>query len=421
MQPTKSYAQAQDAEDPLSAFRDQFHIPTDEAGNEIIYLVGHSLGLQPKAVRDHVEQVLEDWKTLGVEGHFKGRHPWLSYHELLTEPLARLVGAKPIEVVAMNTLTVNLHLMMVSFYQPTATRYKIVIEDTAFPSDRYAVASQVAYHGYDPNDGVIALRPRSGEEAIRTEDIETLLEQEGASIALVLLGGVNYLTGQAFEMDRITKTGHQQGCTVGFDLAHAAGNLALQLHDWDVDFAVWCSYKYLNGGPGCVGGAFVHERHAHRTDLPRFAGWWGHDKETRFKMPPGFQPTPGVEGWQLSNPPILPLAALRASMSLFDEAGIEQLRAKSEQLTGYLAYLLEQHPSDNMSVITPADPQQRGCQLSLRIKQNGKMIYDRLAQAGILCDWREPDIIRVAPVPLYNTFTDIYHFAKIFTEANKNM
>ena len=417
---TRAYAETQDAEDPLASFRHQFHIPKNDQGDEIVYLVGHSLGLQPKAVQDYVVQELDDWKTLGVEGHFKGRHPWMVYHELLTGSLARVVGAKPVEVVAMNTLTVNLHLMMVSFYQPDATRYKIVIEDTAFPSDRYAVASQVAYHGYDPHDGVIALRPREGEEAIRTEDIEALLEQEGASIALVLLGGVNYLTGQAFEMDRITRAGHRQGCSVGFDLAHAAGNLALQLHDWDVDFGVWCSYKYLNGGPGCVGGAFVHERHAHRTDLPRFAGWWGHDKDSRFKMPPGFLPTPGVEGWQLSNPPILPLAALRASMELFDEAGIASLRAKSERLTGYLATLLEQHPSDNMSIITPDDPQQRGCQLSLRIKQNGKPIYDRLVQAGILCDWREPDIIRVAPVPLYNTFTDIYRFAKIFTDANKS-
>jgi kynureninase len=415
-----SFAQAQDTKDPLSAFRDQFHIPKDEEGNEIIYLVGHSLGLQPKTVRDYVIQELDDWKTLGVEGHFKGRHPWMAYHEFLTEKLARLVGAQPIEVVAMNTLTVNLHLMMVSFYQPTTTRYKIVIEDTAFPSDRYAVASQVTYHGYDPEEGMIGLGPREGEESIRTEDIETLLEQEGDTIALVLLGGVNYLTGQAFEMERITQAGHRHGCTVGFDLAHAAGNLALRLHDWEVDFAVWCSYKYMNGGPGCVGGGFVHEKHAHRTDLPRFAGWWGHDKKTRFKMPPAFQPIPGVEGWQISNPPILPLAALRASMDLFDEAGIDRLRAKSEQLTGYMEHLLEQHPSDNMSIITPKDPQQRGSQLSLRIKQNGNAIHDHLMKAGIMCDWREPDIIRVAPVPLYNTFTDIYHFAEIFTQANQN-
>ena len=414
-----SFAQAQDTKDPLSAFRDQFHIPKDEEGNEILYLVGHSLGLQPKTVRDSVIQELDDWKTLGVEGHFKGRHPWIAYHEFLTEKLARLVGAEPIEVVAMNTLTVNLHLMMVSFYQPTTTRYKIMIEDTAFPSDRYAVASQVAYHGYDPEEGVIGLRPREGEEFIRTEDIETLLEQEGDTIALVLLGGVNYLTGQAFEMERITQAGHRHGCTVGFDLAHAAGNLALRLHDWEVDFAVWCSYKYMNGGPGCVGGGFVHEKHARRTDLPRFVGWWGHDKETRFRMPPAFQPIPGVEGWQISNPPILPLAALRASMDLFHEAGIDRLRAKSEQLTGYMEHLLEQHPSDNMSIITPKDPQQRGCQLSLRIKQNGKAIYDQLMKAGIMCDWREPDIIRVAPVPLYNTFTDIYRFAEIFTQANQ--
>lgn len=411
------YARTQDAQDALSAFRARFHFPKDDQGNDLIYLVGHSLGLQPKTARTYVEQELDAWQTHGVEGHFKGRHPWMPYHELLTGQLARLVGAQPVEVVAMNTLTVNLHLMMVSFYRPSQTRYKIVIEDTAFPSDRYAVASQVAWHGYDPDTGVIGLRPREGEDAIRTEDIEALLEREGDTIALILLGGVNYLTGQAFDMARITEAGHRHGCMVGFDLAHAAGNLAVRLHDWDVDFAVWCSYKYLNGGPGCVGGAFVHERHARNTDLPRFAGWWGHDKETRFKMPAGFNPIPGAEGWQLSNPPILPLAALRASMEIFDEAGIDRLRAKSEQMTGYLAFLLKQHPSDHVSIITPEEPAQRGCQLSLRIRANGKSVHDRLTEAGIQCDWREPDIIRVAPVPLYNTFTDVHRFAEIFNKA----
>ena len=412
--PSQSYAQTCDAEDPLASFRDRFHIPTD-----FLYFVGHSLGLQPRNVRPYVEQELSDWETLAVEGHFKAQNPWMPYHEFLTENLATVVGALPIEVVAMNTLTVNLHLMMVSFYRPTPKRYKIVIEGTAFPSDQYAVASQAAYHGFDPENGVIPLRPREGENIIRTEDIEALLEREGESIALIMLGGVNYLTGQAFDMARITEMGHRHGCTVGFDLAHAAGNLVLRLHDWDVDFAVWCSYKYMNGGPGCVGGAFVHERHAHSTDLPRFAGWWGHDKETRFKMPSGFVPIPGVEGWQLSNPPILPLAALRASLEIFVEAGMDRLREKSEALTGYLEYLLKIKLDEYITIITPEDPKQRGAQLSIRVKRNGAAVYEQLSQAGVLCDWREPDVIRVAPIPLYSTFSDVYRFVELFAKANR--
>lgn len=405
-----------DAQDDLSAFRSRFHFPRASNGADTVYLVGHSLGLQTVAARDYVDRELEDWRRLGVEGHFEGDNPWMPYHEACTGPLARLAGALPGEVVAMNTLTVNLHLMMVSFYRPTPARNRILIEGSAFPSDQYAVASQAAWHGYDPAGSVIELRPRAGEETIRTCDIEDLLEREGETIALVLLGGVNYLTGQAFEMERITRAGHRQGCVVGFDLAHAMGNLELRLHDWGVDFAVWCSYKYLNGGPGCVGGCFVHERHGRRNDLPRFAGWWGHDKSTRFRMPAAFEAIPGAEGWQLSNPPILPLAALRASLQLFDEAGMDRLRDKSRTLTGYLEYLLRTRLPGALSVISPTDPEQRGCQLSIRTGPEGRRVHRLLSEQGIRCDWREPDVIRVAPVPLYNSFSDVLRFVEVMAE-----
>ena len=416
-EPTRAFARRMDAEDPLSEFRDRFLIPRRPDGEAVVYFAGNSLGLQPKTTRAYVDAELEDWAKYGVEGHFQARHPWMPYHEFLTEQTARLVGAKPNEVVVMNSLTVNLHLMMVSFYRPTPARHKIIIEGHAFPSDRYAVASQIRFHGYDPAEALVELRPRPGEATLRTEDIEAVIEREGPATALVMLGGVNYYTGQAFEMDRITRAARAQGCAVGFDLAHAAGNLALRLHEWGPDFAVWCSYKYLNAGPGSLAGCFVHERHARRFDLPRFAGWWGHDKATRFRMPDTFEPMPGAEGWQLSNPPILPLAALRASMDLFDEAGIERLRAKSERLTGYLAYLLERLGRDAAEILTPADPRQRGCQLSIRVREGGRTVFDRLTAAGIVCDWREPDAIRAAPVPLYNTFEDVYRFAEVFAEA----
>ena len=406
-----------DARDGLSAFRSRFHFPQAENGSEAVYLVGHSLGLQPVTAREYVERELDDWRSLGVEGHFKGENPWMPYHEVLADPLARLAGALPGEVVAMNTLTVNLHLMMVSFYRPTPERFRILVEGAAFPSDQYAVASQAAWHGYDPAESVIELHPREGEDTVRTADIEDLLEREGESIALVFLGGVNYLTGQAFDMDRITAAGHRQGCIVGFDLAHAMGNLELRLHGWDVDFAVWCSYKYLNGGPGCVGGCFVHERHGRRDDLPRFAGWWGHDKSTRFRMPSAFEAIPGTEGWQLSNPPILPLAALRASLELFDEAGMDRLREKSKGLTGYLERLLRDRFPDDLVIITPSDPEQRGCQLSLRTGPRGGYVHRHLAEHGIWCDWREPDVIRVAPVPLYNRFADVRRFVEVMAEG----
>ncbi len=415
----RDFALAITAADPLAAYRDRFHIPKTSAGSDCAYLCGHSLGLQPKSVRAYIEQELQDWERFGVEGHFHARNPWMPYHEILTAPTARLVGALPSEVVVMNSLTVNLHLMMVSFYRPTPARHKIVIESNAFPSDQYAVQSQIAFHGYDPADSLLEIAPRSGETTIRTEDIEQLLAETGEQVALILLGGVNYYTGQAFDCSRIAQAGHAQGCVVGFDMAHAAGNLQLQLHDWGVDFAVWCSYKYLNGGPGCVAGCFVHERHARNLELPRFAGWWGHDKTNRFRMEPNFQPIASAEGWQLSNPSILSMAALRASMDIFDEVTMTRLRAKSETLTSYLEFLLAQQPCEDYSVLTPRDPSQRGAQLSLQIRKGGRAICDRLAHQGIICDWREPDILRVAPVPLYNSFLDVHAFAEKFLSEMK--
>jgi kynureninase len=414
---TASFAASMDARDPLSTFRQRFYIPQHADGRDCVYLCGHSLGLQPKPVREYIEQELQDWGKLAVEAHFRARNPWLPYHRLLTEKMARIVGALPLEVVAMNSLTVNLHLMMVSFYRPTPQRHKIVVEAGAFPSDQYAVKSQIQFHGFDPANSLIELRPRSSEMLIRQEDIESLFDREGDSVALIMLGGVNYGTGQAFDIEAITRAGHAKGCVVAFDLAHATGNVLLKLHEWDVDFAVWCGYKYLNGGPGCVGGCFVHERHARAWDLPRFAGWWGHDEQTRFRMGPVFQPMAGAEGWQLSNPSILTLAALRASLDIFDEAGMEALRRKSESLTGYLEFLLEQNASAAFSIITPRETSQRGSQLSLRVPGNGRNVCERLNREGVLCDWREPDVVRIAPVPLYNTYADVYHFVERFIAA----
>lgn len=401
-----------DAADPLRAFRGRFHIPRGPDGREAVYFTGNSLGLQPKSVREYVEKELDDWKTLGVEGHLHARHPWLPYHEFLTEQMAAIVGALPIETVVMNSLTVNLHLLMVSFYRPTATRRKIVIEKGAFPSDRYAVWSQIRFHGYDPDADLIEIEPREGETTLRTDDIVSTLERERDAIALVLLGGVNYYTGQAFDMKAITEAGHRIGAVVGFDLAHAAGNLELRLHDWNVDFAAWCSYKYLNGGPGAVGGAFIHERHSNSFDLPRFAGWWGHDKESRFLMGPEFRPIAGAEGWQISNPPILQMAALRASLEIFAEAGMPALAAKSKSLTGYLETLLRQIDDQRIEVITPSDPNARGCQLSIRVKEADKTLFNAITAEGVIADWREPDVIRVAPVPLYNSFADVATFVQ---------
>jgi kynureninase len=406
-----------DAADPLAHCRERFHFPKTKNGEECLYLCGHSLGLQPKTAGSYIEQGLRDWAELGVEGHFHAKDPWVPYHRLLTQQTAALVGAETTEVVVMNSLTVNLHLMMVSFYRPTRQRHKIVIERGAFPSDQYAVKSQILYHNFDPAESLVELTPREGESCLRDEDIEACIEAEGDSIALIMLGGVNYATGQLFDMAGITKTGHRKGCIVAFDLAHAAGNVPLHLHDWGPDFAVWCSYKYLNGGPGCVGGCFVHQRHSQAFDLPRFAGWWGHDEKRRFQMGPAFHPMAGAEGWQLSNPPILALAPLRASMEIFSEAGMERLRAKSVSLTGYMEFLLRESLSPKFSIITPSEAHRRGAQLSIRLTGRGREICDRLATRGVIGDWREPDIFRVAAVPLYNSYRDIYRFVLQFSVA----
>ncbi|MBT5615744.1 MAG: kynureninase, partial [Flavobacteriales bacterium] len=390
---TADFALSLDAKDELRKYRDKFHIPLQKNGEEHIYMCGNSLGLQPKRTKEFLNQELEDWATFGVEGHFHAKNPWMPYHEFLTESYAKIVGAKPTEVVAMNTLTVNLHLMMVSFYQPTEKRHKIIIEGDAFPSDIYAVESQIKHHGLSPATSLIKLRPRDGESAIRTEDIQTIIEREGDEISLIMLGGVNYYTGQVFDFENITKLGHAKGINVGFDLAHAAGNIKLELHKWGVDFAVWCSYKYLNSGPGSVAAAFVHEKH-HATNLNRFAGWWGHNKEDRFKMPDSFNPIQSAEGWQLSNPPILSLAAIRASLSIFDEVGMDKLVAKSKELTNFLLFLLDSIETDRIEIITP---EERGCQLSIRVKNGNIILFDAIIEKGVVADWREPDVIRVAP------------------------
>lgn len=404
-------ARSFDEVDPLAHFADRFEFPENPDGSRSLYFTGNSLGLMPKKVREYVGQELDDWSRLAVEGHLHAKNPWLPYHEFLTEPMARVVGALPSETIVMNGLTVNLHLMLVSFYRPTAERYKIIIEKGAFPSDQYAVESQLEFHGYDPREGLIELTPRDGEDTLRTEDILETIDREGDSVALIMLGGVNYYTGQAFDFPAITAVGHAKGCVVGFDCAHAAGNLELKLHDWNVDFAVWCAYKYLNGGPGGVAGAFVHERHARAFDLPRFAGWWGNNKQTRFLMGPDFDCLPGAEGWQLSNPPILQMAALRASLEIFDEATMAALRTKSLKLTAYLEKCLGEIGDDRVSIITPSDPAQRGCQLSIRV--GDKALHDRLTENGVIVDWREPDVIRVTPVPLYNSYSDVHRFAEL--------
>jgi kynureninase len=403
------FAKQQDQNDELAAYRNRFHIPKDKDGKELIYMTGNSLGLQPKQTKDYIKQELEDWANLGVEGHLDAEHPWLRYHEFLTENMAKVVGAKPIEVVVMNTLTANLHFMMVSFYQPTKTRYKIIIEADAFPSDKYAVESQLRHHGFDNKDGLILWKARKGEELTNYEDLERLLTEHGDEIALVMMGGVNYYTGQFFDLKRITQLGHKHGCMVGFDCAHGAGNVELNLHDSGADFAVWCTYKYLNSGPGSLGGCFVHERHAYKKDLNRFTGWWSHNKETRFKMRDDFDQMPGAEGWQLSNPPILSMAAIRASLDIFAEVGMSRLTKKSKLLTGYFEFLLKQLNEDIIKIITPSNPDDRGCQLSIQVKTANKALHTKLTESGIISDWREPDVIRCAPVPLYNSFQDVYY------------
>ena len=418
------FARQLDAQDPLAGFRERFHIPAAADGTPETYLCGHSLGLQPKSVADAVTAELDKWGRLGVKGHFEGDLPWAPYHEVLADDMAALVGGEPGEVVTMNSLTANLHLMMVSFYRPTPDRHKILIEDHAFPSDRYAVESQIRFHGYDPASSLCVVTPRDGEALIRDEDVQETLEREGESIALVMLPGVQYYTGQVFDMAAIVRQAHAKGCVVGFDLAHAAGNIPLRLHDWDADFAVWCTYKYLNSGPGAVAGCFVHARHGNDTDLPRFAGWWGHDKASRFAMGPDFKAIPGAEGWQLSNPPILSLAAIRASLEVFRTAGfMAPLRAKSERLTGYLEWLLRETLGEAVDIITPRDPDARGCQISLTVTGgsfSGRDLFEHLEARGVIGDWREPNVIRVAPVPLYNRYEDCHRFVEIIGDFIEN-
>ena len=414
-------AQALDAADPLKSYRDRFYIPTfHEKG--VRYFTGNSLGLQPKSAQTYVQQEMDDWAKWGVEGHFHGKNPWFSYHEFLTEKAARVVGALPKEVVVTHSLTTNLHLLMVSFYRPSGTRTKILCEAKAFPSDLYALESQVRFHGLNPDIDLVGLAPRDGEHLLREEDVLAKIAELGDTLALIMIGGVNYYTGQLMDMPAITKAGHAVGAIVGFDLAHAAGNIHLKLHEWDVDFAAWCSYKYLNSGPGGVSGMYVHERFANRPDLPRFAGWWGYDKATRFQMEPGFKPMEGAEGWQLSNAPVISMAVHWASLEIFDEVGMERLNEKTVLLTGYLEFILDELTAKHkdqcrFEIITPREKTRRGAQLSILVHGKGKALFDALSANGVVADWREPNVIRVAPAPLYNSFEDVFYLGKLLEEA----
>jgi kynureninase len=415
----EDFAKQLDAQDSLHVFREKFHLPANRSGEPLIYFAGNSLGLMPKAAKQIVEQELEDWAKLGVDAHLKAKTPWYSYHETLRGPAARLVGAKPIEVICMNSLTVNLHLMMATFYRPTRSRFKILMEEPAFPSDTYAIKTQIIHHGLDPKGALVLARPGSGEFTVRTETILDLIEKHADETAVVLIGGVNFFTGQLFDIPTITAAAQKHGIAVGVDLAHAIGNVPLSLHDWNVDFAVWCSYKYLNAGPGAVAGAFIHERHATNANLPRLAGWFGNDPNTRFRMhlEPEFIPVPSADGWQISNPPILSMAPLRASLAIFAEAGMDALRQKSIKLTNYLQFLLESEPDGQSkkqyTIITPRQADQRGCQLSILVREHPKELFTKLEAAGVKCDFREPNVIRAAPTPLYNTFHEVWHFADI--------
>ncbi|MBL7741297.1 MAG: kynureninase [Chitinophagaceae bacterium] len=420
---TITFAAGLDVNDSLNEFRQKFHIPQHN-GKDCIYFTGNSLGLQPKSTAKYVQQELNDWAKLGVEGHFHAKNPWMPYHEIFPQQLSTIVGCLPHEVVVMNSLTVNLHLLMVTFYRPTKERYKIICEAKAFPSDQYAFESQVKYHGFDPAEAIIEVAPREGEHILRTEDILSVIQKHGDSVALVLFGGVNYYTGQLFDMAEITKAAHAIGAYTGFDLAHAAGNVELKLHEWNVDFACWCSYKYLNSGPGGVAGVYIHERHARNTSLPRFAGWWGYTKETRFKMEKGFDAIPTAEGWQLSNAPVLSMAAHKASLDIFEEAGMSQLHEKRKRLSAYLHYIMNDINSRQqekvIEVITPSDKTERGCQVSMLMLKKGREVFDALTKQGVIADWREPNVIRVAPVPLYNTFEDVWQFGNIIETLLKH-
>jgi kynureninase len=413
---TLAFAQEQDQKDPLKKYRELFYFPQHE-GKNVLYFTGNSLGLQPKSTSKYIQQELDDWAKYGVEGHFHAKNPWYSYHEQFAEPLAKIVGAKPHEVVAMNQLTVNLHLLMVSFYRPSKNRYKIICETKAFPSDQYALESQVKHYGHSPDIAIIEAKPRPKEHTLRTEDILSLIDEHSDTLALVMMGGVNYYTGQVFEMDKITAAAHKAGAFVGFDLAHAVGNIKLKLHEWNVDFACWCSYKYLNSGPGGVAGIYVHEKHATNKNIPRFAGWWGHNKEVRFKMEKGFDPIPTAESWQLSNAPVLSMAAHKAAIDMFDEVGMDALCEKRDKLTGYLEFIIdsinEEKGGNVLEIITPRDKKHRGAQLSIIAHGQGKDLFNRLMAKGVVPDWREPNVIRLAPVPFYNSFEDIYRFGEI--------
>ncbi len=415
-QNTLEFAKELDAKDALKDFRSKFYIPIFH-GKECIYFTGNSLGLQPRTTQDYVLDELEDWASFGVEGHFHARQPWFSYHEIFPPLLTKIVGALPEEIVVMNQLTVNLHLLMASFYNPTKEKYKIICEAKAFPSDQYALESQVKFHGFVPDDAIIEVSPRDGEYCIRTEDILSTVKQKGSQVALVIFGGVNYYTGQVFEMEKITKAAHDAGAYCGFDIAHAAGNVELHLHDWGADFACWCSYKYLNSGPGGVAGAFIHQRHFNNSQLQRLAGWWGYEKATRFNMEKGFKPIASAEGWQLSNAPVLSMAAHKASLDIFEEAGMDNLVAKGQQLSDYLLFILDEinNALDKkmIELITPRNENEKGCQVSMLMLEKGKEVFEALKQNGVLADWREPNVIRVAPVPLYNTFEEVYRFGEI--------
>ncbi|HRH48796.1 MAG TPA: kynureninase [Panacibacter sp.] len=415
---TLSYAQSLDTADGLNHFRDQFYFPNHN-GKEVIYFCGNSLGLQPKNVEAAIHIELQTWRELAIEGYFKGKNPWLFYHEFLRGSLAKIVGANPEEVTVMNALTVNLHLMMLSFYKPTAQRYKIMMEAGAFPSDQYAMETQAKHYGLNPEDVIIEIAPREGEKIIREEDILQAIDQHKDSIALVLFGGINYYTGQLFDIEAITKAVHKVGAIAGWDLAHVAGNVPTKLHDWNIDFAVWCSYKYLNAGPGAAGGVFVHERHAQTGDTPRLAGWWGNDEKVRFKMEKGFFAKPDASGWNLSTSQVFNMVALKASLEFFDSAGIENIRAKSITLTGYLEFILKQLNSNLFEIITPKDPEKRGAQLCLYFKEKGRAVHDELNNNGIVTDYREPGVIRVAPAPLYCSFEDVFKFGEIVEQVLK--